>query len=106
MIMRNSNSHRWSVRDDLAALYVHKFGYQRVAGSVVEVASLVGIEPGSFKMRVSNFKALDGGGGLSNASRQSREVYGRYARLSEPELRRLAFLSKPNTTLQWTEGQP
>jgi hypothetical protein len=89
--MRNFNSHRWSVRDDLAALYVHKFGYQRVVGSIAEIASFVGIELGSFKMRVSNFAALDGGGGLSNASRQSRDIYGRYARLSEPELRRLAF---------------
>ena len=89
--MRSSQSHRWSVRDDAAALYVQKFGYRQIASSVADVAELLGIAPGSFRMRIGNFKALDGAGGLGNFARQSLEVYKRYHHLSEPDLRAVAF---------------
>jgi hypothetical protein len=84
-------SHRWTVNDDSAALYVHKYGHARIAASVAEVADLLGIKAGSFRMRVGNFKALAGDGGLGNFARQSREVYERYGSLAEPELRAIAF---------------
>lgn len=89
--MQASANHRWSVRDDLAALYVHKYGYRRVAPSLAKLADSLGIKIGSFRMRVGNFKALDGPGGLGNAAQQSRDVHKRYGQLSEPELRALAF---------------
>jgi hypothetical protein len=89
--MRNADRHRWSVRDDVAALYVYKFGHRRLASSFAEVAELVGVPPASFRMRVGNFKALDGPGGLSNASRQSQEVFARYGSATEAELRAIAF---------------
>ncbi len=89
--MRSTQSHRWSVRDDAAALYVQRFGCRKIASSVADVAKLLGIAPGSFRMRVGNFKALAGAGGLGNYSQQSLEVYKRYRDLAEPELRAIAF---------------
>jgi hypothetical protein len=83
------------VRDDLAALYVHKYGHRAIARSLEELADSRGIKPGSFRMRVGNFKALDGRGGLGNAAKQSEAVYQQYGNLSEPELRALAFPSLP-----------
>lgn len=46
-------------------------------------------------MRVGNFKALDGEGGLRNWSQQSERVFRRNRGLDEPELRErvLAYLS-------------
>ncbi len=93
--MRAPESHRWTLTDDAAALYVQKYGHTRIAGSITEVANLLDIKAGSFRMRVGNFKALAGDGGLGNFARQSRDVYERYGSLSEPELRAVAFPDLP-----------
>ncbi len=48
-----------------------------------------GIEPGSFRMRVGNFKALAGKGGLANAAKQSERIFKRYGNLEKGQLRAL-----------------
>lgn len=83
--------HRWSEEDDLAALYVFRFGTTGLPYSIETIAKRRGIEPGSFKMRVGNFRAIAGQGGLSNYARQSADVFQRHGRRAISELRALAF---------------
>lgn len=45
----------------------------------------------SLRMRIANFNVIDGGAALRNWSQQSETVYQRYGKLSEAELRALAF---------------
>jgi hypothetical protein len=85
--------HKWTRNDDLIAFYVDKFGIDKLPNkpSEAEIAASLGIEPGSFKMRIQNFRALAGKGGLEHFARQSKDVFEEYNSLSEPELRRKAF---------------
>lgn len=82
-------NHHWSEADDIAALYVYRFGVARLGTSTTDLARSRGIKPGSFRMRVKNFQALDGKGGLENWADQSERVFHRYANVDEETLRRL-----------------
>lgn len=83
--------HRWSEQDDLCALYVYLFGTAGLPYSVETIARRRGIDPGSFKMRVGNFKAIAGAGGLANFARQSQDVFRAYGRKSQEQLKEIAF---------------
>lgn len=52
--------HAWTEGDDLAALYLHKYG-DRTAAKLQHVATARGISASSLKMRIGNFKALASG---------------------------------------------
>jgi hypothetical protein len=97
--------HHWTESDDLAALYVFRFGTTGLPYSVETIAKRRGIEPSSFMMRVGNFKAVAGHGGLSNYARQTAQVFERYGRLSMEDLRTLAFPELPRRTAD-TQDQP
>ncbi|HET7437383.1 MAG TPA: hypothetical protein VFN10_21945 [Thermoanaerobaculia bacterium] len=87
-------NHHWSEADDIAAFYVYRFGAEKLGQSVTDIAHSFGIKPGSFRMRIKNFQALDGKGGLENWASQSEEVYRRYGRADEEALRRLVVSSR------------
>lgn len=71
-------NHRWTEADDLAALYVYRFGADTLGMTITDLARSRDIKPGSFRMRVKNFQALDGKGGLENWADQSEQVFRRY----------------------------
>ncbi len=83
--------HEWSEADDLVAFYLYKFGTERLPFGMPAIAERRGIKLGSMKMRISNFKAYAGTGGLGNIARQSVQIFERYKGTSEPELRNRAF---------------
>lgn len=87
-------NYRWSEADDIAALYVYRFGVERLGASVTDLARSRGIKPGSFRMRIKNFQAIDGKGGLENWAHQSERIFQRYGTLSEDALRQL--ISRPS----------
>ena len=86
------NRHSWTEQDDIVALYFYKFGDLGRTSSLAIVGERRGMGAGSLRMRVGNFAAIAGGGRLDHAALQSREIYRRYADLSEPQLRKLAGL--------------
>ncbi len=86
------NRHHWTEQDDIVALYFYKYGDLRRTSSLDNIGDRRGMSAGSLRMRVANFRAIAGGGRLDHAAQQSRDVYKRYANLSEPELRKLAGL--------------
>ena len=86
-------AHAWTESDDLAALYLYKYGDSRRRPTVEGVARAQGMSRASLLKRIANFRAIDGGAGLRNWSRQSEAVYRAYGKLSEAELRALAVES-------------
>ena len=82
--------HRWSERDDAAALYLYKFGRTAAAPDVKDAARRLGMSDASLRMRIQNFRAIDTGAGLGHFAQQSSSVHRRCGALAEPELRRLA----------------
>jgi len=83
--------HDWSEADDLVAFYLYKFGMERLPFNMPAIAKRRGIKLGSMKMRISNFKACAGTGGLGNIARQSVQIFERYRDTTEAELRNHAF---------------
>src|SRR5258705_12038818 len=82
--------HPWTESDALAALYLYKYGDARRRPTVEDVARARGMSRASLLKRIANFRAIDGGAGLRNWSRQSEAVYQGYGKLSEAELLALA----------------
>ena len=91
-------NHRWSEADDVAALYVYRFGAEKLGITITDLARSRGIKPGSFRMRVKNFQALDGKGGLENWADQSEQVFRRYCNVDEESLRQLVSRTDRRTT--------
>lgn len=83
--------HDWSEADDLIAFYLYRFGTERLPFDMPTIAERRGIKLGSMKMRISNFKACAGTGGLGNIAQQSVQVFEQYRDTPEPALRNLAF---------------
>jgi 5-methylcytosine-specific restriction protein A len=90
-IMRGSedvnDKHEWTEDDDIVALYLYRFGPDDLPISVGEIGDRLGMGAGSLRMRIGNFRAIDGQGGLDNAAIQSRKVYESHAKTSKDELR-------------------
>jgi hypothetical protein len=80
-------THNWTEVDDAAALYVYRFGHNKIAHSLSALAEALGIPPGSFRMRIQNFQFIATGSGLSKYAKQSARIYDRYRAATEPKLR-------------------
>jgi hypothetical protein len=92
------DQHSWSEDDDLVAFYLYRFGTERLSFDISTIAERRGIKPGSMDMRIRNFAAYAGKGGLVKIARQSVQVFERYRNTPEPELRNHAFpeLNQPD----------
>ena len=77
-------AHKWTEGDDLVALYVASHGNDRI-GTLKSLGERLGMGEASLRMRVGNFKSLAGQGGLTNAARQSIDVWEQHGRLPERE---------------------
>jgi hypothetical protein len=90
-----ASRHRWSEGDDLVAFYLQRHGHARLPYTIARVAGRLGIPEGTLRMRIGNFKALDGPGGLRNWAKQSERVYLENRDVDEPRLRErvLAYLA-------------
>lgn len=79
--------HRWSVDDDLIAYHAFRFGKGDLDGSLQEMGQILGMGFNSFALKIANFKAIAGMGGLANYTRQSVQVYEKYSKLPDSEAR-------------------
>ncbi|MDD4527344.1 MAG: hypothetical protein PHF25_04810 [Candidatus Margulisbacteria bacterium] len=70
--------HSWTKEDVLVAFYLYKFQNQGLGYPEDSICKILGITKGSMKMAISNFAALDGNPGLSNASKAAQRVYSEY----------------------------
>lgn len=79
--------HRWSIDDDLIAYHAFRFGPRDLDGSIREMGEILGMGFNSFALKIANFKAIAGQGGLENYTRQSVQVYEKYSKMSDSEAR-------------------
>jgi len=79
--------HSWSVDDDLIAYHAFRFGTDDLDGNLQEMGQILGMGYDSFALKIANFKAIAGMGGLSNYTLQSVQVYEKYNGLSDGEAR-------------------
>ena len=70
--------HRWTKDDDIVAYYIYRYGTNSVFKTVKDISEILGLSESSLKMRIANFKAIDGNGGLKNYAKQSEEVYHKF----------------------------
>ena len=75
--------HHRTKQDDIVAYYLFKHSGKAIGLSQKEITQTLGISEASLQMRVANFQALDGPGGLSKASRLSYDVYSEYRNISK-----------------------
>jgi len=78
--------HRWSFDDDLIAYHAFRFGSGDL-DNVKEMGNILGMGFNSFNIKIANFKAIAGQGGLEHYTQQSVQVYEKYSNLSDGEAR-------------------
>jgi hypothetical protein len=83
--------HSWTEEDDIVTLYLYKFGDTDLPFSVEAVGEKLGMDIGSLKMRMANFKAIDGKGGLDHFGTQSLRIYERHKQTPKSELKSLVL---------------
>jgi len=86
--------HQWTEEDDIAALYLYKFGDRPGAPVIDDVAGVRGMSADSLGRRIQNFRYLDTGAGLDHYAKQTAAIYREYSTLPEAELRTLAGLRR------------
>lgn len=85
------NTHKWTEEDDIVTLYLFKYGDEDLPFSVDGISRKLGMSTGSLRMRVANFKAIDGQGGLDHFGKISERVYKRHYRTSKDKLKSLVL---------------
>lgn len=73
-------AHRWTVDDDLVALYLYLYSSNLLIKNPQQISIKLGITYDSLMMRVANFKACDTNGGLGHVAQQTQNVYDNYRR--------------------------
>lgn len=85
--------HQWSREDDIVAYYLYRFGVEYSIPSMSDfkaISKILGMSEASLKMRIGNFQALAGAGGLEHYAKLSKEVYDEYKISSKDNLLRRA----------------
>lgn len=70
--------HRWTIKDDIIALYLYKYGNKSTKCTYKQIAAFIGTSVGSLQMRKKQYKYLDGKGGLYNTSIDMKKVYNKF----------------------------
>ncbi len=83
--------HNWIEKDDIIVLYVVKYGYENIPYSKSDIAKIIDTSEGSLNYRIGNFKAIQGVGSATHYAKLSKMVFDNYEKLSEEELKNLAF---------------
>ncbi len=85
------NTHRWTEKDDIVTLYLYKYGDKDLPFSLDGISQKLGMSLGSLRMRIANFQAIDGQGGLEHFARISEQVYRKHYATSKDELKSLVL---------------
>ena len=80
-------NHEWTEKDDIVTLYLYRFGDKGIPFTLEGIGDKLGMGFNSLKMRIANFKAIDGKGGLEHYGKQSLRIYERYKKTPEGELK-------------------
>jgi hypothetical protein len=82
--------HNWTKEDDIVAYYFCRYGFDSLLFDINTTAKKLGMAPGSMRMRVGNFKALESQKqisekGLTHWAKLSEEIFNHYKQISKTE---------------------
>jgi hypothetical protein len=84
--------HKWSITDNIIALYLCKYSTSKINYTYNEIANKLGMTTDKLKMRGANFKSLmEDGKGLPDISEQTAKVYECFNDLNANEFRELVI---------------
>ena len=83
--------HTWSEDDELIAYGLYRLGAEALGMEIEMLADVLGMGTNSLNLKIANFKALDGKGGLSGWSRQAERVFEEHRGLTDAELRNVVL---------------
>jgi len=72
---KRGKHHRWTEEDDVVTLYLYRYGDGEIPFTLEDISRILGMGIDSLRMRIANFKAIDGKGGLKHFGRQSLKIY-------------------------------
>jgi hypothetical protein len=98
--------HRWSDDDNLIAYCLYRLGTNEQALGITPkaIGEVLGTGYDSLAIKVANFKAIDGDGGMSGYSQQAKEIYQRHCNLTNAELRELGIVALQKALDKYTNG--
>jgi hypothetical protein len=67
--------HHWSDDDNLIAYCLYRFGKEAFGIDQHELGDMLGMEFNSLNLKIANFKAIDGAGGLDQYSEQALRIF-------------------------------
>ena len=80
--------HKWTKENDILAFYLFRFGEDSLI-SLNSVARHIGFnDTSSLKIRIQNFQAVSGQGGLKNYAKLTKQVYNDYSNVTQNILRK------------------
>ena len=88
---KSGKYHKWTEEDDTVTLYLFRSGDGELPFSLEEIGEKLGMGVNSLRMRIGNFKAIDGKGGLEHFGKQSLKIYNMYKETSDDVLRSLVL---------------
>lgn len=103
---RKTASHSWSDSDNLIAYCLYRLGNnsQTLGVDPSELGNILGMGFNSLNLKVANFKAIDGLGGMDGYSRQAEKIQERYSKLSDVELRVIGIEAVQRALDEYTNG--
>ena len=75
--------HRWLKEDDIVAFYLYRFGPESLIMTIGKISKILGMSEASLKMRIGNFQAIDGAGGLQHYAKLSETIFNEYKDFSQ-----------------------
>jgi hypothetical protein len=89
--LKSAIRHKWTKNDDIVVLYLYRFKDLGFPFTRDKVAEKLGMSVASLNMRIGNFKAITGEGGLTHPAKQSNEIYKKFNGMPKTELRSLVL---------------
>ena len=73
--MQDQHNHKWTEDDHIVAFYIYKYSDKGLKYTREELGKKMGMGLNSLNMRIRNYSAVDGAGGLANGSRVVLRIY-------------------------------
>lgn len=81
---------KWTKEQDFLAFYFYRTGERMDAQKVDKICRLMRLEKSSLRMRIGNFKHLDGKSGLNHPAKMSKATFEKYRYSSVEEIEKIA----------------
>ena len=75
--------HKWTPEDDLIAFYLYRYESSSLRMTTEFISKKLGMSEASLRMRIGNFQAIDGKGGLQNFAKLSERIFNQYKDISQ-----------------------